>query len=100
MSNSQKLGLENRIFARASACGATVHAVRGGLFSPSANAELQILIFYYNLFFGLAYDPNDGLCEPYALFLSACPVRALFKAPPVGLDARDLPSELWYAKQN
>ena len=100
MPDVAKLALENRIFARAFVLEAAVHAVRGGLFSASADGILQILIFYYNLFFRLPYDAQANGCEPYRLFLRTRLCGAVFKAPCVGIDAQDLPAELWYEKQN
>ena len=100
MNTSKKLQLENMIFARAAQTGAAVDAARGGLVSPSEDDVLQVLIFYYNVFFRLPCDPGACGREPYALFLQTRPRRAPFKFAGVVLLARDLPAELWYEKQN
>ena len=99
MTIAKKLYLQNLIFARALTSGSAVNAVRGGLASPSADALLQVLIFYYNVFFRLPYDPNANTCEPYAQFLSTRTHRPFFAFAGVGILRQDLPAELWYDRQ-
>lgn len=96
MKNNPKLRLENLIFARAFLVGAPVDAVRGGLKSPSADGRLQVLIFYYNVFFRLGYDPNANTCETYRTFLRARTRRPFFKFAGVPVLAQDIPSEIFY----
>ncbi len=51
MSLSQKIDLENLIFARAACLHASVHAKYGGLISSCEDEELQRLLGLYNLLF-------------------------------------------------
>lgn len=94
--SAQKLHLENLIFARAHALGAPVDAVRGGLKSPSADALLQVLIFYYNVFFRLGADPMGNPCETYRTFLRARTRRPFFKFAGVPVLAQDILPEIFY----
>ncbi len=48
MSLSSKIDLENKIFARVASLKTAVHAKYGGLVSPSADVELQTLLYAYN----------------------------------------------------
>lgn len=56
MWNSQKILLENAIFARANIIGIEVHAYAGRLFTRSVDAYLQALLQVYNAFF---YEENN-----------------------------------------
>ena len=96
LKSAQKLHLENLIFARAFLLGAPVDAVRGGLKTPSADALLQGLIFYYNVFFRLGYDPNANTCETYRTFLRARTRRPFFKFAGVPVLAQDILPEIYY----
>ena len=96
LKSAQKLHLENLIFARAYALGAPVDAVRGGLKTPSADALLQVLIFYYNVFFRLGFDPMNNPCETYRTFLRARTRRPFFKFAGVPVLAQDILPEIYY----
>jgi len=48
---SQKLRLENFIFARAAYLTASVYGIRGQLYSPCLEPYLQVGIFFYNTCF-------------------------------------------------
>jgi hypothetical protein len=96
MSDAQKLYLENLIFAQAVVSGAPVEAVRGGLASPSTDGKLQLLLFYYNIFFRQAYAPEFLSQEPYETFRKTTRSRAIFKYAGMGICEGDILSELWY----
>lgn len=53
--NSQRLYLENKIFARAAQLGVVVHARQGQLLADRQDALLRQLITVYNAFF---YEDN------------------------------------------
>lgn len=61
MPSSQKLDLENRIFARAARVRAEVDGAGGELISPSPDACLQVMLSVYNAFFA---DENRAFLGP------------------------------------
>jgi len=54
------------------------------------------LIFYYNVFFRLGYDPNANTCETYRTFLRARTRRPFFKFAGVPVLAQDILPEIFY----
>ena len=62
MSSSAQIDLENTIFARAAKLHTTVHALHGGLVSPSEDLELQTLLYVYNVNFRV--QNYQQFCEP------------------------------------
>ncbi len=95
MSLSQKIDLENLIFARAAYLHASVHAKYGGLLSPCKDGPLQALMYVYNVLFRVENfkvfcSPQEALEQRHAYLVQRARSPGLTRI----YSARDLNFEL------